>query len=120
MSDEPDSTAKHDHSAHNPRGRPKAWRDKTEQNTIKSLDRALEVLSRLGDLEEATLSELANDLGQSPATIYRVLTTYRAHAFTDFDETRQVWSVGAGAFLTGASSCAARRWSNAHGRICAD
>lgn len=84
------------------RGRPKAWGDKTEQNTIKSLDRALEVLSRLGDLEEATLSELASDLGQSPATIYRVLTTYQSHAFTDFDEARQVWSVGAGAFLTGA------------------
>lgn len=84
------------------RGRPKAWSDKTDQNTIKSLDRALDVLARLGDLEEATLSELAGDLGQSPATIYRVLTTYRAHAFTSFDETRQVWSIGAGAFQTGA------------------
>jgi len=84
------------------RGRPKAWADKSDQNTIKSLDRALEVLARLGDLEEATLSVLANDLGQSPATIYRVLTTYQRHGFTDFDEARQVWSVGAGAFLTGA------------------
>ncbi len=82
MPEEPDSAAKHAHSHAQirARGRPKAWRDKTEQNTIKSLDRALEVLSRLGDLEEATLSELANDLGQSPATIYRVLTTYRPHA----------------------------------------
>jgi IclR family acetate operon transcriptional repressor len=104
MSEEPDFATKHAHShtQTRARGRPKAWVDKTEQNTIKSLDRAITVLSRLGDLEEATLSELANDLGQSPATIYRVLTTYRAHAFTDFDETRQVWSVGAGAFLTGA------------------
>ena len=42
------------------RGRPKAWADKTEQNTIKSLDRAIEVLSRLGDLEEATLSAVAD------------------------------------------------------------
>ena len=84
------------------RGRPKAWADKTEQNTIKSLDRALHVLSRLGDLEEATLSELASELGQSPATIYRVLTTFQAHEFAEFDAVRQVWSVGAGAFLTGA------------------
>ena len=84
------------------RGRPKAWGDKTDQNTIKSLDRALDVLTRLGDLEEATLSELAADLNQSAATLYRVLTTYRAHGFTEFDEQRQVWSVGAGAFLTGA------------------
>ncbi|MFT7370110.1 MAG: IclR family acetate operon transcriptional repressor [Octadecabacter sp.] len=100
MPDESDSMTTLAHSRS--RGRPKAWVDKTEQNTIKSLDRALKVLSRLGDLEEATLSELSSDLGQSPATIYRVLTTYRAHAFTDFDEARQVWSVGAGAFLTGA------------------
>lgn len=84
------------------RGRPKAWHDKTEQNTIKSLDRALAVLARLGDLEEATLSELASDLGQSPATIYRVLTTFQTRDFAAFDEGRQVWSVGAGAFLTGA------------------
>ncbi len=84
------------------RGRPKAWHDKTEQNTIKSLDRALAVLARLGDLEEATLSELASDLGQYPATIYRVLTTFQTRDFAAFDETRQVWSVGAGAFLTGA------------------
>lgn len=84
------------------RGRPKAWDDKTDQNTIKSLDRALDVLAKLGDMEEATLSELASALGQSPATIYRVLTTFRAHAFTEFDDARQVWSVGAGAFLTGA------------------
>ncbi|MCF2905435.1 IclR family transcriptional regulator [Octadecabacter sp. CECT 8868] len=84
------------------RGRPKAWDDKSAQNTIKSLDRALDVLARLGDLEEATLSELASDLNQSPATIYRVLTTYLAHDFVSFDEPRQVWAIGAGAFLTGA------------------
>ena len=100
MSNEKDVTTIYAHLRS--RGRPKAWVDKTEQNTIKSLDRALNILSRLGDLEEATLSELSSDLGQSPATVYRVLTTYRAHAFTDFDEARQVWSVGAGAFLTGA------------------
>ncbi|MCW1952541.1 MAG: IclR family transcriptional regulator [Octadecabacter sp.] len=96
MSDAPNSTTVR------ARGRPKAWADKTDQNTIKSLDRALHVLSRLGDFEEATLSELSSDLGQSPATIYRVLTTFQAHDFTQFDAARQVWSVGAGAFLTGA------------------
>lgn len=95
MSDTPDSPPSR------ARGRPKAWVDKTDQNTIKSLDRALDVLARLGDLEEATLSELAANLAQSPATVYRVLTTFQLHAFTEFDEARQVWSVGAGAFLTG-------------------
>ncbi|AKS44982.1 transcriptional regulator, IclR family [Octadecabacter temperatus] len=96
MSDNPIS------SATRARGRPKAWTDKTDQNTIKSLDRALQILSRLGDMEEATLSELSSALSQSPATVYRVLTTFQAHDFTEFNPTRQVWSVGAGAFLTGA------------------
>lgn len=83
------------------RGRPKAWDDKASQNTIKSLDRALEVLVHLGDMEGGTLSEIAGDLGQSPATVYRVLTTFLGRGFVDFDEQSQVWSIGAAAFLTG-------------------
>ena len=53
------------------RGRPKAWDDKTEQNTIKSLDRAMAGFSSiLSTMQGATLSELAADTGQSPATTY--------------------------------------------------
>lgn len=83
------------------RGRPKSWDDKGAQNTIKSLDRALEVLVQLGDMEGGTLSEIAGALGQSPATIYRVLTTFQGRGFADFDEQTQVWSIGPAAFLTG-------------------
>ncbi|MFT6076725.1 MAG: IclR family acetate operon transcriptional repressor [Yoonia sp.] len=83
------------------RGRPKAWDDKGAQNTIKSLDRALEVLVQLGDMQGGTLSEVANALDQSPATIYRVLTTFQGRRFADFDEQTQIWSIGPAAFLTG-------------------
>ena len=83
------------------RGRPKAWDDKGAQNTIKSLDRALEVLVQLGDMQGGTLSEIAGALNQSPATIYRVLTTFQGRGFADFDEKAQVWSIGPAAFLTG-------------------
>lgn len=83
------------------RGRPKAWDDKGAQNTIKSLDRALEVLVQLGEMQGGTLSEVAGALDQSPATVYRVLTTFQGHGFADFDEQSQIWSVGAGAFITG-------------------
>ena len=83
------------------RGRPKAWDDKGAQNTIKSLDRALEVLVQLGDMQGGTLSEIAGALNQSPATIYRVLTTFQGRGFADFDEKAQVWSIGPVAFLTG-------------------
>ncbi len=83
------------------RGRPKAWDDKGAQNTIKSLDRALEVLVQLGEMQGGTLSEIAGALGQSPATIYRVLTTFQGRGFTDFDAQSQIWTIGPAAFLTG-------------------
>lgn len=83
------------------RGRPKAWDNKGTQNTIKSLDRALEVLVQLGEMQGGTLSEIAGALEQSPATVYRVLTTFQGRGFADFDEQTQVWNVGAEAYLTG-------------------
>lgn len=83
------------------RGRPKSWDSKESQNTIKSLDRALEVLVGLGDMQGCTLSELSSALDQSPATVYRVLTTFQGRGFADFDEQNQVWSIGPSAFTTG-------------------
>lgn len=83
------------------RGRPKAWEDKGAQNTIKSLDRALEVLVQMGEMQGGTLSEIAGALDQSPATVYRVLTTFQGRGFVDFDDQSQVWSIGPAAFLTG-------------------
>lgn len=83
------------------RGRPKAWDDKASQNTVKSLDRALEVLVHLGEMQGGTLSEIAAELGQSPATVYRILTTFQGRGFVDFDEQSQVWNIGPAAFLTG-------------------
>lgn len=83
------------------RGRPKAWDDKTAQNTVKSLDRALAVLIGLGEMQGGTLSQIASHLHQSPATVYRMLTTFQARGFVDFDPQTQVWAIGAAAFLTG-------------------
>ena len=84
------------------RGRPKAWDDKTEQNTIKSLDRAIHVLDHLSTLPGATLSELAGDLDQSAATVYRILVTLQGRGLVEFDGESQLWHVGPRAFLIGA------------------
>ncbi len=83
------------------RGRPRDWHDKTAQNTIKSLDRALEVLETLSDMQGATLSELANEADQSPATVYRVLVTMEGRGMVEFNPTDQVWNIGPRAFLIG-------------------
>lgn len=84
------------------RGRPKAWADKTDQNTIKSLDRAVDVLDRVSTLSGATLSELAGDLNQSPATVYRVLVTLEGRGLVEFDAINQLWHIGSQAFVIGA------------------
>lgn len=84
------------------RGRPRDWHDKTEQNTIKSLDRAMAVFEHLSTTTGKTLSEIAGDLDQSPATIYRVLVTLEGRGLVEFDPVEQLWQIGVNAFVIGA------------------
>ncbi len=85
------------------RGRPRAFHDKTAQNTVQSLDRALSILAVLARADGLTLTELAQAAGQSAPTVYRVLTTYQAHGFVELEPETQCWHVGAGAFRTGSA-----------------
>ena len=85
-----------------PRGRPKAFHDKTAQNTVQSLDRAMGLLHVLSESGGMSLSELANRSGQSPATVYRVLQTLAAHRMVE-TESEQIWQIGAGAFQIGSA-----------------
>jgi IclR family acetate operon transcriptional repressor len=83
------------------RGRPRDWNDKRAQNTIKSLDRAMEVFEFLSEAQGKTLTMLANDLSQSPATVYRILVTLEGRGLVEFDQSEQVWHVGPRAFIIG-------------------
>lgn len=85
------------------RGRPRAFQDKTEQNTVQSLDRALLILQVLAHGNGLTLTELAQEAGQSPATAYRVLSTFQSHGFAELDPGAQRWHIGAGAFRVGSA-----------------
>lgn len=84
------------------RGRPRGWDDKTAQNTIKSLDRAMEVFEHLSEHPGRSLSALAADLGQSPATVYRTLVTLQNRRLVEFEPVEQLWHVGPQAFVIGA------------------
>ncbi|MBN2906740.1 MAG: IclR family transcriptional regulator [Rhodobacteraceae bacterium] len=84
-----------------PRGRPRAFHDKTEQNTVRSLDRAMGLLRTLSETNGLTLSELAERTDQSAATVYRVLITLQGHEIVEFEEGAQRWHVGPGAFRVG-------------------
>ena len=84
------------------RGRPRGWDDKTAQNTIKSLDRAMEVFEYLSEAQGKPLTRLADEMGQSPATVYRILVTLEGRGLVEFDAEAQVWHIGPGAFVIGA------------------
>lgn len=84
------------------RGRPRGWDDKTAQNTIKSLDRAMEVFEYLSEAQGKALSTIADEMGQSPATVYRILVTLEGRGLVEFDPGQQSWSIGPRAFVIGA------------------
>lgn len=86
-----------------PRGRPRAFQDKTDQNTVQSLDRAIVILRTLSEAPGLTLSELAARTEQSPATVYRALITFQGHGMTEMDGVGQLWHVGSGAFRIGSA-----------------
>ncbi len=85
------------------RGRPRSFHDKTDQNTIQSLDRAMMILETLGQSGGMTLTELSASLDQSPATAYRVLVTLETRGIVELDGQTQTWYVGAGAFRIGSA-----------------
>jgi len=86
-----------------PRGRPKAFHDKTDQNTVQALDRGLEVLGVLSARSGLTLSDLAAETGQAVATVYRALVTLQGHAMVEVEGPGQLWHIGPGAFRVGSA-----------------
>jgi IclR family transcriptional regulator, acetate operon repressor len=84
------------------RGRPRGWADSSAQNTIKSLDRAMEIFEHLSEDSGQALSSLAANLGQAPATVYRVLVTLESRGLVEFDPVEQLWHIGPRAFVIGA------------------
>lgn len=94
-----------DNTENNPkraRGRPRDWEDKTSQNTIKSLDRAMRVFEFLSETQGRTLSSIATETGQSPATIYRILVTLEGRGLVELNKEEQLWHIGPQAFVIGA------------------
>lgn len=62
----------------------------------------MEVFEFLSEAQGKTLSTLASEMGQSPATVYRILVTLEGRGLVEFDADEQVWHIGAQAFVIGA------------------
>ena len=85
------------------RGRPKGFNGPTSKTTIQSLDRAFDVLDCLAARDGLTLTDIAEALDQSPATIHRVLATLEARDIVDSDPGTQTWFIGGMAYRIGSA-----------------
>lgn len=85
------------------RGRPKAFHDKTDQNTVQALDRGLALMAVVAAKPGLTLSELAAESGEAVATVFRALVTMQVHGMVECEDPGQVWHIGPGAFRVGSA-----------------
>ncbi len=85
------------------RGRPKAFNDKTDQNTVQALDRAIGLLELLAANSGMTLSSLAEVADQPVASVYRALVTLQLHGMVEMEGPNQLWHIGGGAFRVGSA-----------------
>jgi IclR family acetate operon transcriptional repressor len=69
---------------------------------VQSLVRSLALLNGLGAAAEGlTLTEISQQVGLSPSTAHRLLTTLEQERYVQFNAERRLWVVGVQAFTTG-------------------
>lgn len=62
----------------------------------------MEVFEYLSEAQGKPLTALADEMKQSPATVYRILVTLEVRGLVEFDRDEQVWHIGPRAFVIGA------------------
>lgn len=85
------------------RGRPRSANAAKQGATVQALDRALDILRLLSEVDEASLTDIALRSGMAPSTAHRLLMTMQQHGVVDFDDASQNWMVGVEAFRIGSS-----------------
>lgn len=83
------------------RGRPRSAPESS--GTIQALDRALDILDLLASRPGLTLSEVAEQMSQSPSTVHRVLHTLSARGIAETDMATQTWHIGPATFRLGSA-----------------
>jgi IclR family acetate operon transcriptional repressor len=87
-----------------PRGRPRLNRPAQSSDTVRTLDRALDLITLLAQSDEGeTLTALADKAGMAAATVYRLLSTMEARGFVAHDEREGRWRIGVETFRAGAA-----------------
>lgn len=87
-----------------PTERPKERHAVERSDQVQSLVRALTILNRLAAANEGvTLTEVGQQVGLSPSTAHRLLTTLEQERYVHFDAERKLWTVGVQAFVAGSA-----------------
>ena len=82
--------------------RPVARPSAERSDQVQSLVRALTILNRLAGADDGvTLTEISQQVGLSPSTAHRLLTTLEQERYVQFDVERKLWAVGVQAFVSG-------------------
>jgi IclR family acetate operon transcriptional repressor len=62
----------------------------------------MEVFEFLSEAQGKSLAMISSEMGQSAATVYRILVTLEGRGLVEFDPNEQLWYIGAQAFVIGA------------------
>lgn len=74
-----------------------------ETGSVRTLERGLSVLTTLAEFGEATLTQIARQVGLSASTASRLLDTLRQQGYVEWEERSGLFSVGLRAYQVGAA-----------------
>jgi len=97
------------------RGRPRLAPSATDAGGVQTLDRAVVLMRAVAEANGLSLTETAAAAGLPASTAYRMLATLQRHGIVAFDETAQLWYIGAECFRIGAAFLRRRKIAE-HGR----
>lgn len=85
------------------RGRPRLAQSPADAGSVQTLDRAIALMRHVADADGLSLTEAAAAAALPPSTAYRMLATLQHHGIVEFDETAQLWHIGADCFRIGSA-----------------
>jgi len=95
------------------RGRPRLLPAGAEPGGVQALDRAVALLGLVAEANGLSLSELAGAASLPPSSTYRLLATLQRHGLVEFDESQQLWHIGAACFRIGSAFLRRRKVADA-------
>ncbi|MEM8948897.1 MAG: IclR family transcriptional regulator [Pseudomonadota bacterium] len=72
-----------------------------EAGSIQVLDRAIDIMTAVSEVDGITLTSIAHQTGTTTSTTHRILTSLETNGFVTMDKERKLWFIGVTAFQIG-------------------